>query len=117
MDKPFNPDAGISEWRNLGEIEYLLVLGFLAVFVFLYWAFRKSISIWYLIIGLLWFIGNLSPTLVLPAYVYPHTSAFPAIGIILAFMVGVRHFVLSCLPMLPSRWPILDLNILAYRDG
>ena len=90
-DMPFNQYAGTLEWRDMGKPEYLLVFGFLAVFVFLYWAFRKSISTWYLIIGLLWFAGNLSPTLVLSDHVHPYFSAFPAIGIILALMMPFLH--------------------------
>ena len=88
--KPFSQYAGFFEWRSLGGIEYVIVLGSLTGLFLLYWVVRRSISWWYLIIGVIWFIGGLSPTMILPEYSQTYFSAFPAIGLFMAVVIPLR---------------------------
>lgn len=93
LDMPFNKNAGYFEYRNINGVDFFLILFFITVLIYLYWHLRKKISIWYMIIGIAWFVGALVPTLVLPEHVLPYFSAFPSIGLFLTFIIPLHNII------------------------
>lgn len=88
--RPFSKYAGVFEWESIGLVEAIVIFSSLGGFFLLYWSVRKSTSWWHLILGVVWFVGALLPTIFLPDYIQNYFSAFAAIGLFLAVIIPLQ---------------------------